>query len=65
MKEILTPAERNEWIKEVEDISIAVDKISPETIHKIERAETADEKANAIHAAITEAIEARTANKTK
>jgi len=68
----LTPKDRNEWIDSVSndlsklsEIAIRIDAISPETMHSIEMAETPDEKANAIHAAIAEAMNARAVEKTE
>lgn len=69
---IYRPTERSEQLKGVEgevktlsEIAFRIDNISPETIHAIEVAETPDEKANAIHAAIAEAMNARAAEKTE
>lgn len=69
---ILRPTERSKQIEETSDemkklaeIAVRVDKIYPDTIHAIEVAETPDEKANAIHAAIAEAMNARAAEKTE
>jgi len=43
----------------LQEIAIRIDNINPETIQAIELAETSEEKANAIHAAIAEAMNAR------
>jgi len=66
------PTERSERLTEtshklqiLSEIAVRVDNISPETIHAIELAETPDEKANAIHAAVAEAMNARAAEKTE
>jgi len=52
-------------VKKLAEIALRIDNISSETIHAIEVAETPDEKANAIHAAVAEAMNARAAEKTE
>jgi len=57
--------ETSEKLQILSDIALRIDNISAEAIHAIEVAETSDEKANAIHAAVTEAMNARAAEKTE
>jgi len=57
--------ETSENLQALAEIALQIDNISPETIHAIEVAQTPDEKANAIHAAVAEAMNARAAEKTE